>query len=111
MMTDQQDNDSVDSGVWGKIRTVISLASLAEISYEIGLGHARSERNAGEYSALRAQYDRIETENSALRAQYDRALTEYSASKTQCSETLAKYSALMAQYERIDAQRTKATPQ
>jgi len=106
-MADQENN----SGVWEKLRIVIGLALLGAISYETGVSHARSERKRGEYSALRAQYDRIETENSALRTQYDRVLTEYSASKTQCSETLTKYSALMAQYERIDAQRTKATPQ
>ena len=103
--------DENNSGVWEKIRMVIGLVLLAAISYGMGLSHARTERNRGEYSALRVQYDRIETENSALRAQYDRALTEYSASKTQCSETLAKYSALMAQYERIDAHRTKASHQ
>jgi septal ring factor EnvC (AmiA/AmiB activator) len=110
-MTDQENNNGVSSGVWVKIRIVIGLALLAAISYEMGLSHARSERNKSDYSALRAQYDRIETENSALRAQYDRVLTEYSASKTQCSETLTKYSALMAQYERIEAQRTKASQQ
>ena len=109
-MTNQENNDMVNSGLWGKIRIVIGLALLAAISYEMGVGHARSESTTGEYSALRAQYDRIETENSALRAQYDRVLTEYSASKTQYSQTLTKYSALMAQYERIEAQRTKCQP-
>ena len=109
-MTDQE-NNRVNSGVWGKIRIVIGLALLAAISYEMGVRHARSERTMGEYSALRAQYDGIETENSALRAQYDRVLTEYSVSKTQYSETLTKYSALMAQYERIEAQRSNASHQ
>lgn len=110
-MTDQENNDRLNSRIWGKIRIVLSLVLLAVISYEMGLSHARSERNKGEYSALKAQYDRIETENSALRAQYDRVLTEYSASKTQCAETLTKYSALMAQYERIEAQRTNPSHQ
>jgi hypothetical protein len=110
MMTNQENHDMVNSGVWGKIRIVIGLALLAAISYEMGVGHARSERTTGEYSALRAQYDRIETENSALRAQYDRVLTEYSTSKTQCAQTLTKYSALMAEYERIEAQRTQCQP-
>jgi len=110
-MTDQENNQRVNGGVWGRIRIVIGLVLLAAVSYEMGVGHARSERTTSEYSALRAQYDRIETENSALRAQYDRVLTEYSASKTQYSETLTKYSALMAQYERIEAQRTKASHQ
>ena len=105
-MTDQENNNRLNSGVRGKIRIVLSLALLAVISYEMGLSRARAERNKAEWSALKAQYDRIETENSALRAQYDRVLTEYSASKTQCAETLTQYSALMARYERIEAQRT-----
>jgi hypothetical protein len=110
-MTDQDNNNRLNSGIWGKIRIVISLALLALISYQMGVSRARSERNQSEYSALKAQYDRIETENSALRVQYDRVLTEYSASKTQCAETLTKYSALMAQYERIGAQRTNPSRQ
>ena len=103
--------DENNGGVWEKIRMVIGLVLLAAISYGMGLSHARTERSRGEYSALRVQYDRIETENSALRAQYDRVLTEYSASKTQYSETLTKYSALMAHYERIEAQRSNASHQ
>ncbi len=108
-MTDQENNNHMNSGVWGRIRIVIGLGLLAAVSYEMGLSHARWERNVSQYSALMAQYDRIETENSALRAQYDRVLTEYSASKTQCSETLTKYSALMAQYDRIEAKGTNAS--
>lgn len=110
-MTDQENNNKLNSGVLGNIRIVIGFVLLAAISYELGISHARSERNMSEYSALRAQYDRIETENSALRAQYDRVLTEYSTSKAQCSETLTKYSALMAQYERIEAKLTNASHQ
>jgi hypothetical protein len=68
-MTDQNNSNRVKIGVWEKIRIVIGLVLLAGISYEMGLAHARSERNTGEYSALRAQYDRV--------------LAEYSTSKTQ----------------------------
>ncbi len=107
-MTNQDNDNRVNIGVWEKIRILIGLVLVAAISYEMGLGHARAERSRGEYAALVAQYDRIETENSALRAQYDRVLAEYSASKAQCSGTSTEYSALKAQYDRIEAKR--ATP-
>lgn len=110
-MTGQEDNNTQNSGVWGKLRIVIILALVAAISYEMGVSHARSERSAGEYSALSTQYDRIETQNTALRAQYDRVLAEYSESKTQCAETLTKYSVLMKQYERIEARNVGASRQ
>lgn len=110
-MTGQEDDNSQNNGGWGRLRIVIILALVATTSYEMGLSHARSERSAGEYSALRTQYDRIETQSTELRAQYDRVLAGYSESKTQCSETLTKYSALMKQYERIEARNVGASRQ
>jgi len=110
-MTDQDQSNRVNNGVWEKIRILLGLVLLATIAYEMGLSRARSEKSTAEYLALKTQYDRIETENSALRAQYDRVLTEYSASKAQCSETLTEYSALRTQYQRIEAKRTKASQQ
>jgi hypothetical protein len=105
-MNNQDDNNKQNTGAWEKMRIVIGLVLVAAISYQMGLAHARSERNKGEYFALRAQYDKVLTESSALRAQYDRILTEYSASKTQCAETLTEYAALKNQYDRIEARRT-----
>ncbi len=119
-MTNQDNSNRENIGLWEKIRIGIGFVLLAVISYEMGLAHARSERSKGEYSvlraqydrvltessALRAQYDRVLTESSALRAQYDRVLTEYSASKTQCAETLTEYASLKTQYDRIEARRT-----
>ena len=89
-MANQDNGNRENIGVWEKIRNVIGLVLLAAISYEMGVAHARSERSKGEYSALKAQYDRVLTESSALRAQYDQVLTAYSASKTQCAETLTE---------------------
>jgi hypothetical protein len=105
-MTNQDNSNRENIGLWEKIRIGIGFVLLAVISYEMGLAHARSERSKGEYSVLRAQYDRVLTESSALRAQYDRVLTEYSASKTQCAETLTEYASLKTQYDRIEARRT-----
>jgi hypothetical protein len=110
-MTDQDQSNRVNNGLWEKIRILFGLVLLATIAYEMGLNHARSEKSTAEYLAVKTQYDRIETENSALRAQYDRVLTEYSASKAQCSETLTEYSALRTQYQRIEAKRTKGSQQ
>ena len=105
-MNNQDDSNKQNTGAWEKMPIVIGLVLVAAISYEMGLAQARSERNKGEYSALRAQYDQVLNESSALRAQYDRVLTEYSASKTQCTETLTQYAALKNQYDRIEARRT-----
>jgi septal ring factor EnvC (AmiA/AmiB activator) len=78
----------VNTGIWEKTRNVIALALLVVISYAMGLGHARSEKSAGEYSALKAEYDRTEKEYTALKAQYERTETQYAA--------------LKAQYERVE---------
>ncbi len=110
-MSDQVTDNWTNIGLWGKIRILLVLGLLVALSYEMGISHARSEHSAGEYSALRAQYDRIETENSALRDQYDRVLTVYSASKTECSATLTEYAALKAQYERMESQKGKTRRQ
>ena len=105
-MNNQDDRNKQNGGAWEKMPIVIGLVLVAAISYEMGVAHARSERNNSEYSALRAQYDQVLTESSALRAQYDRVLTEYSASKTECAETMTEYTALKNQYDRIEARRS-----
>lgn len=105
-MNNQDDSKKQNTSAWEKMPIVIGLVLVAAISYQMGLAHARSERNNSEYSALRAQYDQVLTESSALRAQYDRVLREYSASKTECAETLTEYTALKNQYDRIEARRT-----
>jgi hypothetical protein len=93
-MTRKDDNSThMNTGMWEKTRNVIGVVLLVVISYAMGLGHSRSEKGVGEYSALKAEYDRTETEYTALRAQYDRTETEYST--------------LKAQYEQIEAQKSR----
>jgi multidrug efflux pump subunit AcrA (membrane-fusion protein) len=93
MTTNDDNSNRVNTGVWEKIPNVIGFVLLVVISYQMGLGDARSEKSTGEYGALKAQYDRIEAQYSALKAQYDR--------------TEAQYAALKAQYDRIEAQRSR----
>ena len=93
MTTNHENSNSVDTDVWKKTRNVITIVLLVVTSYEIGLGHGRSERRISEYSALKAQYDRIETEYYSLRTQYQGMETQYSA--------------LKAQYDRIETQKLR----
>src|ERR1700732_3738075 len=55
-----------------KLRILLGAVLLVVISYQLGLGHARSERRVSQYSAVKAQYDRIQTQSSSLKAQYGR---------------------------------------
>jgi septal ring factor EnvC (AmiA/AmiB activator) len=107
-MTTKDDNgNSVNT--WVKTRNAIGIALLVVVSYEMGLGHARSERSAGEYSALKAQYNQIETEYAALKTQYNQIETQDLALKAQYEQTETQYAALKAQYDRIEAHGTGST--
>ena len=91
MITDYERNNT-RAAAWDKTRSLLGIALLAAISYQMGLGRGRTEKTVGTYSGLKSQYDRIEMEYSACKAQYDRTETQYAA--------------LKAQYDRIEAQRT-----
>jgi hypothetical protein len=71
MITDYEKNNRVNAA-WDKTRSVLWIALLAVISYHMGLGRGRAEKNVGVYSGLKSQYDRTEAQYSALKAQYDR---------------------------------------
>jgi septal ring factor EnvC (AmiA/AmiB activator) len=88
-----------------KLRILLGAVLLVVISYQLGLGHARSERRVSEYSAVKAQYDRIETQYTALKTEYDRLETQYSALMAQHGRTQTQYSSLKAQYDRIEKQK------
>lgn len=73
-----------------KLRNALAIVLLVVTSYEMGLSHSRSEKRISEYTALKAQYDRIESECSTLRTQY--------------TELQSEYSALRAEYSRFERQ-------
>lgn len=100
-MTSDDNANRTGADAGEKVRKVLGIALLMLISYEIGLGHGRSEKIAGQYTALKAQYDRIESQYSGLKADYDRADTEYSLMKNKCEATAAQYTALKTQYDQL----------
>ena len=74
-------------GTGRKIRTVVVLVFSCAMYYvEYSAMKTRQDLVLAQYSALKAQYDRIEAENG---------------------ETLARYSALKAQYDQIEATRSE----
>lgn len=88
-----------------KLRIMLGAVLLVVISYQLGLNHARSERRVSEYSAVKAQYDRIEMQYTALKTEYDRLETQYSALIAEHDRTQTQYSSLQAQYDRIEKQK------
>lgn len=105
MATDYESNNKVSSG-WEGARNLIGVGLLMVLSYQMGVGHGRSAKTLGEYSALRTQYQRIETEYSTLKAEYDRIEPQYAALRDEYKKTETQYAALKAQYDRIEAKRT-----
>jgi predicted nuclease with TOPRIM domain len=106
MTTDYESNNKVNTA-WEKTANLVGVGLLMVLSYQAGLAHGRGDKTMGQYVALKAQYQRIETEYSELKAQYDRIEPEYSTMKTQCDKTVTQYAALKAQYDRIEGQRSK----
>jgi hypothetical protein len=87
----------------GQILRTAGVVLLMLICYLVGLNRGRSERRAGDYAALKAQYEQIQAQYSALNAEYSRAHAEYADIRSQCEKTIAQYTVLKAEYDRIEA--------
>ena len=103
-MTMDQNSDRENNETWRRIGTFIFLVFLVAASYHLG----RSDKRMSDYSALKAQYDRLESEYSALKVQYDRNATEYPVLKEQYERMESHCAGLKSQYDRIEKERTKA---
>ena len=99
-----QNSDRENNETWRRIGTFMFLVFLVAASYHLG----RSDKRMSDYSALKAQYDRLEVEYSALKVQYDRDAKEYPALKEQYERMEARCAGLKIQYGRIEKERTKA---
>jgi hypothetical protein len=108
MTTDYEKNNRVDTA-WERTRNMFGVALLMFLSYQAGLANGRGNKSMGQYTTLKAQYDRIEGQYSSLRAQYDGLLPQYAAMKDRCETATTQYSALKAQYDRIEAHRAAGT--
>lgn len=97
------DGGTQHSSASGQILRTAGIFLLMLICYLAGLSRGRSERRAGDYAALKAQYEQIQAQYSTLSAEYGRAHAEYADIRSQCEKTVGEYTALKAQYDRIEA--------
>jgi len=108
MATDYESNNRVNTA-WERTANLIGVGLLMVLSYQAGLARGRGDKTMGQYTALKAQYDRIETEYSSLKARYDGLAPQYAAMRDRCDTAATQYSALKAQYDRIEAHRAGTT--
>jgi predicted nuclease with TOPRIM domain len=99
-----QNSDRGNNESWRKIGTFIAVVFLVVASYNLG----RSDKRMRDYSALKAQYDRLESEYSALKVEYERNATEYPALKEQYERMETRCAGLKTQYDRIEKERARA---
>jgi chromosome segregation ATPase len=105
MTTDYERNNNRSDTAWERMRNMVGIGLLMFVCYQAGLAHGRGDKAMNQYTALKAQYQRIEAEYSSLKTQYDGLVPQYAAMRERCENTAAEYVALKAQYDRIEARR------